>query len=109
MVFEFVDMYSRFLCVGPHNLECVQGMVLPPPAEQVEAVGAFARAMAELGGNMDGLEAVFFKLILAHDERALADLVQLVGAHNTAGAMIEAIIEHAREITVAPLEGAVQV
>jgi len=74
-------------------------MVLPPPEEQLRIVLDMFDISTKV--DMRGLDGVFMKLLIAHDEGAVDNLIEMLQLYNNASEVINSIIRYSREIPLA--------
>lgn len=108
VLFDYLELYGRFICAGQGKLACIQDMIVPPPSEQVQIVMDFYRLHMAVG-RMDGLEAVYLKLLIAHDTEALDALVNMAKMLHMSKDAMDAIVEHARQLPLSLSENTIEI
>jgi hypothetical protein len=96
VVMDYVTTYGQYICAGPDPFECIRNMILPPPEEQQKIVLRLFEISQQV--DMQGLNGVFMKLLITHDDSAVDTLLEMLKMHNMSTDVINSIIRYSREI-----------
>lgn len=90
VVYEYLEAYSAFICaMAPQPHICMEQMIVPSVDEQVRVVNELSNVQA------NGLEGIFMKLILLHEDEAIQTLEKAMEQHDTSEKVIRAILDYA--------------
>jgi len=97
VIMDYVTAYSTFLC-NPEDIKtCVDTMVLPPVYEQLRIVQNLQ--MIHNSVDLEGLDAVVMKLLIAHDAEAVESLLHSLNIFQQSRDVINTIIRYSYEIS----------
>ena len=101
VAYDYIDAYARYICKPELLTSCVENMILPPVDEQMSIL----RDLYNIGTLVDieGLEGVFMKLLLAHDAEVINKLMGSLDTYNSAKEIINNIIRYSYEIPIEPM------
>ncbi len=105
VLFDYVDLYSKFLCV--HDTPCIDQMVVPLLSEQYDVVKSFSTITHHLQ-HMHDLEGVVLKLLLTKDVEALNHLISTVEEYNANTEEIKSVIEYAQSLPLPSVGSSLQ-
>jgi hypothetical protein len=94
---EYFNAYSHFICDNEPPT-CTESMIIPPPYEQLQIVLNLSHIATSV--NLDGLEGIVMKLLIAGETDAVDTLVKHLGAVNDSNAVIRAIVEFANHLPI---------
>jgi hypothetical protein len=105
VLYDYVDLYMKYICVHDAQ-QCLSSAILPPLQEQIKIVQDFNTIVHDLKSLHD-LQGVILKLIITHDDKALATLTEEIQSYNNNIDMIRAIIEYANALPLSSNENVV--
>lgn len=104
VLYDYIDTYSTLLCAG-ETAACIQNMIVPAPEEQMRILQLLFEVNTKV--NTHGLDGVFMKLIIMHDDDAISSLIDVLQIYDTAKDAINAIIRYSQKIPFDPSNNAV--
>ncbi len=93
---EFVELYTQYICHPDTIHDCVMSMIIPDSSEQLSIVQNMVMISNML--DMQGLESVFMKLLITHDNATLEKLISSLAIFNEYQDIINEIIRYATKI-----------
>lgn len=99
VVFDYLDLVSKMFCQESIDVHyCVQNLLIPPPEEQSRILLQFYNIETKV--DMQGLDMVFVKLIMANDQETIDTLVKCLSSINHSIEIINKIILYSRNIEI---------
>lgn len=97
VLFDYIDLYSKYMCVQSDVNTCTQQIIIPSIAEQYQVVKTFMSISHHLH-HLHDLEGVILKLIISHDVETLNKLLSSLEEYNTSIDIIKNIISYTQSI-----------
>lgn len=92
---DYLETYLTYVCKEGAS-SCLDQMVVPPPEEQLRVMQGLFDVSTKV--DMQGLDGVFMKLLIMHDQDAVDTLVQSLQMHMASEQIINSIIRYSYEI-----------
>lgn len=96
VLYDYVDLYMKYICIHDAQ-QCIPSAIFPPLQEQIKIVQDFNTIVHDIGKVHD-LQGIILKLLITHDDNALATLTERIQDYNNSIDMIQTIIEYANTL-----------
>ncbi len=104
MLYDYLDVYTRYVCkLGEADADCVDQMVVPPLAEQLHVLQGLFEVHTRVHDTM-GLDGVFLKLLLMHDDAAVERLTSNLVVYQMVHDAIVDIVQYSAHVPLEPTQ-----
>lgn len=103
VLFDYVDLYSKYMCAQPDVTACAQQIIIPSISEQYQVVKTFMSISHQVH-HLHDLEGVILKLIIAHDVETLNSLLSSLEEYNASIDLIKNIITYTQSIPMPTIQ-----
>lgn len=104
VLYDYLDTYARYVCqLGDVDADCLGQMVVPPIAEQLHVLQGLFDVHTRVHDTM-GLDGVFLKLLLMHDQAAVERLVSNLVVYQAVLESIQDIVRYSAHIPLEPTQ-----